>query len=126
MEERICDALRKRREEMGLSVEEISLRLGINKDTYKNWESDKTIPKPRFFKRIKNVMGIDVKEFAPPTLYMAVTLDEIALPLAVADTPEELAKMMGVKVQTIFSCICNSKKHKHSKYLKVVLDDDIH
>lgn len=31
-----------------------------------------------------------------------------------------------VKVQTIFSCICNSKKHKRSKYLKVVLDDEIY
>ena len=126
MEERICDALQKRRGEMGLSVEEVSLRLGIIENTYKNWESGKTIPKSRFFERIKRVMGIDLKEFTPSILYMAVTLDEIALPLAVADTPEELEKMMGVKVQTIFSCICNSKKHKHSKYLKVVLDDEIY
>lgn len=121
MEKKICDALRKRRKKMKLSTEEISERLGIGKVTYENWEAGKTIPKPRYFERVKNVMGLDLTEFMPPILYMAVTMDEYALPMAVADSPKELARMMGVKEQTVCSCICNSKKHKTSMYLKVVL-----
>ena len=66
-------------------------------------------------------MGLDLTEFMPPILYMAVTMDEFALPLAVADTQAELARMMGVKEQSVRACICNSKKQKTSMYLKVVL-----
>ncbi len=121
MAKKICSALRNRRKEMGLSTEEISKRLGVIEMTYKKWEAGKTVPKRRYFERVKSVMGLDLTEFMPPALYMAVTMDEFALPIAVADSPEELAGMMGVKEQSVRACICNSKKHKTSMYLKVVL-----
>lgn len=35
------------------------------------------------------------------TVYMAVTADKFELPVAVADTAEELAQILGVKAQSV-------------------------
>lgn len=53
-------------------------------------------------------------------LYMVVTQDKYELPLAVADSPAELARMLGVKSSVIRSAISHSKKKGFkSKYVKV-------
>ena len=39
-------------------------------------------------------------------LYMKVTKDKYELPIAVADTPRELSKMVGIKAQSISRYIC--------------------
>lgn len=60
-------------------------------------------------------------------LYMKVTSDIYELPLAVADSTEELAQMVGARRNTIDSIICHAKdgKRKRSKYCKVEwIDDD--
>lgn len=53
-------------------------------------------------------------------LWVAVSRDKYELPIAVADTIEELAEMCGVKVNTIRSYICHAKKNGYRcKYIKI-------
>ena len=47
-------------------------------------------------------------------LYLATILDRYELPIAVADTPEELANHLGVTRYTVLSVISHAKKHKRS------------
>lgn len=53
-------------------------------------------------------------------LYLRVTKDKYELPLAVADSAQELAVMVGTTKNVVQSCI--SKKHKGWK--KIVIDDE--
>lgn len=58
-------------------------------------------------------------------LYMATTLDEYELPIAVADTSVELARKMGVTKAGLLSVISHAKQHKKCcKYHKVVYSDE--
>lgn len=50
------------------------------------------------------------------TVHMAVTADKFELPVAVADTAEELAQMLGVKAQSV-RCSTSATE------TKVFLDD---
>lgn len=43
------------------------------------------------------------------TLYLAVTPDELELPLYVAETAEELAQWAGVKVKTVITGCCRNR-----------------
>lgn len=54
------------------------------------------------------------KEF----LYLAVTNDKYELPIAVADSASELAKMLGIERQTVYVNLCRSAKDKR-KIVKV-------
>lgn len=47
-------------------------------------------------------------------LYLATTQDEYELPVAVADTPEELANHLGVTRYTVLSVISHAKQHKRN------------
>lgn len=60
------------------------------------------------------------------TLWICVSNDKYELPIAVADTAAELARMLGVKHNTILSATCNADagRTKWCKYKKVVIDDD--
>lgn len=57
-------------------------------------------------------------------LYMKVTNDKYELPVAIADSAAELARMVGVKAQTVQSCICRMKSGKNCGYYKIVVEDD--
>lgn len=58
------------------------------------------------------------------TLYTATTRDEYELPIAVADTPRELARKVGTSRQTVLSVITHAKEHKwHCSYHKIVYTD---
>lgn len=58
-------------------------------------------------------------------LYMAVTNDVYELPVAVADSPKELAEMLGSDRNTISSTISHAKRRGgRSRYIKVVVDDE--
>lgn len=60
-------------------------------------------------------------------LWIAVSRDKYELPLAVADTIEELAKMCGVKVHSIRSYISHAKKNgTRCKYIMVEVEDECH
>lgn len=74
-------------------------------------------------------------DYTKPTkqMYMMVTKDEYELPLAFADTPAELARMLGLQSGSVIqSAIQKSKVRKpkkrkeaaSSQYVKVVFDDD--
>lgn len=53
-------------------------------------------------------------------LYIAVELDEYELPVAVAEPPGELAKMLGVTKNAVLSGISNAKKNKtRCRYRKI-------
>lgn len=57
-------------------------------------------------------------------LYMRVTEDEYELPLAVADTVGELARICNDKPNNISSCICHAKRRKQrSRYQKVIIQE---
>ena len=60
------------------------------------------------------------------TLFMAVTSDKYELPLAVASSAEELARMCGVKAHTVWSAIWleNNGGYK-SRYKRIEVDDDV-
>ena len=53
-------------------------------------------------------------------LYLKVTRDKYELPVAVADSAEELAAMVGATKNNVYSCI--SKRYKGWK--RVVIDDE--
>ena len=60
------------------------------------------------------------------TVYMEVTTDEYQLPLAVADSPAELARLRGVSKNAV-NVGCYKSKYKLRKterYIAVEIDDD--
>ena len=60
------------------------------------------------------------------TVWMEITLDEYELPVAVADTSFELARMRGVEKRTVLKYLWKWKngKLKNCKFRKVEIDDD--
>lgn len=60
-------------------------------------------------------------------LYMKVSSDEYELPLAVADSIVDLAKMCEVSTSTIYSWMSHYKNktgvNKSCPYIKVVIDE---
>ena len=54
-------------------------------------------------------------------LYLLVTKDKYQLPLAVADSAAELARIIGVKQSTIVKSITHRRK---SQYIRVYVDMD--
>lgn len=61
-------------------------------------------------------------------VYMEVTRDELALPVAFADSPRELAKICGVDSQAIISAISRAsntkrKSDKRERFICVLLDE---
>lgn len=59
-------------------------------------------------------------------IYMAVTKDELSLPLAVADGPKELAELRGVKPVTVRQHICAWKRGQIQRpgYIVVEVEED--
>ena len=58
-------------------------------------------------------------------VYMEVTKDEYELPVAIADSPEQLAKICGTTSGTMRSFISHEKAgRKKSKYKRVEIEDD--
>jgi DNA-binding XRE family transcriptional regulator len=59
--------LKKRRRELGLLQREAAERMGIQRDTYVNWEKDKTRPVASQFRPVVTFLGYDPTP-APETL----------------------------------------------------------
>ena len=53
-------------------------------------------------------------------LYLKTTTDDLELPIAVAESPGELAKMLGTTKGSVNSCIA---RH-HSGWFKVEVEDE--
>lgn len=59
------------------------------------------------------------------TLYMKITRDKYELPLAVADSPRELAKLLGVHKAAIYHSIKKQEMPGRRKsYIAVDIKDD--
>lgn len=57
-------------------------------------------------------------------LYLYVSKDKYELPMIVADSAGELAKMLGVKINTIYCGISNERAGRWKSRYKVVEVDD--
>lgn len=59
------------------------------------------------------------------TLWMMVTEDKYELPLAVADSASELARIAGCKPNNVSSCASKFKhrNQKQSKFYKIEIDE---
>lgn len=60
-------------------------------------------------------------------VYMMVTEDEYELPLAVGNTAEELAKIVGTTTNAVLSGISHAKRGRgfgFSRYVKVEWEDE--
>ena len=58
------------------------------------------------------------------TLYMKVTRDEYELPVAVAETKAELARMLGLNRANVRTAFSHAQKYKNPTYVVVEVDDD--
>lgn len=56
-------------------------------------------------------------------LYMEVTSDRLELPVAVAESVEELARLRGVTRSNIYKIIKNREHGLQGKYIKVRMDE---
>ena len=58
-------------------------------------------------------------------IYMEITQDKYALPVAVADSPGKLARIRGVREATVRKILWRQKhgKTKNSKYIVVEVDE---
>lgn len=59
-------------------------------------------------------------------LYLAVTPDEYELPLFVADSAVELAKMFSTTANVVSSCISHNSSGKKAgvKFIRIVVEED--
>lgn len=59
-------------------------------------------------------------------VYMRVTDDEYELPVAIADTQTELARMLGVNANTVISALSKVRRTgSKSVYKEVQIDDEM-
>lgn len=60
-------------------------------------------------------------------LYLRVTNDKYELPMAVADSPSELAIMLGLKRQTLWSIFSRVRKgeYRYKIYQIVEIDEEV-
>ena len=58
-------------------------------------------------------------------LWLAVETDQYELPIAVADTAEELGNYFGVKANSIINCVLRGRNGRENgyKYIRVVDDE---
>lgn len=54
-------------------------------------------------------------------LYMRVTTDELELPIAVAESPKELADLCG----TTKNCVLSSISHERAGWLRIEIEEEI-
>lgn len=60
-------------------------------------------------------------------IYMEVTKDKYELPVAVADSVSELARVVGISTSGVSKGLSYAEKYgSRCKYIKVVLEDDEH
>ena len=57
-------------------------------------------------------------------VYMKVTKDRYELPLVVADSVLELARMLGVDRGSIYKCLKRAKHGSKSQYLKILVEEE--
>ncbi|WP_458397436.1 helix-turn-helix domain-containing protein [Anaerotignum sp.] len=118
------DQIRERREELGWSLTKLSLKTGISTSAISRWERTGEVPKRYALEKIGKALGISFDLTGTKTkLYLAVTQDKYSLPLAVADSAEELAEMCGVRMETVYERISAGKHLQYPKYIMVEIEE---
>lgn len=56
-------------------------------------------------------------------LYIATTPDRYELPVAISETPQGLASLVGTTKGTVLSCISHQKEGRKSIYHKVLIKE---
>lgn len=57
-------------------------------------------------------------------VYMEVTKDDLSLPLAIADTAQELARLRGVNALQVLQGASRAHKMRKPRWVKVELEED--
>ena len=57
-------------------------------------------------------------------IYMEVTRDKYSLPIAVADTAQELARMRGVETQQVYQAVAKEYKIKKPRFVRVEIEEE--
>lgn len=72
------------------------------------------------------VHAVDVHRREPMKLYLKVTTDKYELPLVVADSQSELARMLGIQPNAIHKQMhfARTGKWKWCQYREVEIDDE--
>lgn len=57
--------------------------------------------------------------------WMKVTKDEYQLPIAIATSASGLARLLGIKTNTLYRATSKGQKDKYPQYVKIPRDDEI-
>ncbi len=110
----------------GLTDQEIGDRCGKGRKTILAYRHGESTPDCLTLARLCFALGVsaDFLLFGKPQktmkLYMRTTTDDMELPVAVADSPGELAEMVG----TTKECVMSSISHKHKGWYRVEVEED--
>lgn len=118
------EQIRERREELGYSITKLALKTDFAKGTIADFEKGVRVPRRYALERIGRALGIKFDLTGVKTkLYLKVTQDKYSLPMAVAESAEELAEICGVTKENIFSRISEGKNLKYPSYIMVEIEE---
>ena len=118
------EQIRERRKDLGYSLRWLAMKTNFSKTTLTEWELGVRDPGAYALERIGKALGIEFDLFGVKRkLYLKVTKDKYSLPLAVADSAEELAEICGVTKENIFSRISEGKNLKYPSYIMVEIEE---
>ena len=119
-------AIKAKRLELGLTLGAACRCCGISYEAWEDTEKGKRTLPEEDLERIGKRLGMDpfADGLIGDVFYMQVTRDALSLPLAVAESPRELAELLGVQVGSIHDSIYRGKKRKYPGYIKVQKEQD--
>lgn len=100
----------------GLSYAKLGRMSGVDPCTIKKFECGNCNPKRKTIYKIAKALGVRIPVVRK--VYMEVTQDKLSLPLAIADSADELARITKLAPCTILSSI---SRHKNSPYPKFIV-----
>ena len=109
------------RSKKGLSYAELGRMSGVNPCVIKKFECGICKTKNESIYKIAKALG--VRSPLVRNVYMEVTQDELSLPLAVADSIEELAILTNHMPCSIISSISRNRNKPYPKFISVRIFD---
>ena len=110
----------------GLTDKEIGQRCGKNRKTILAYRHGDSTPDCLTLAKLCFILGVSAEFllFGKPQktmkICMRTTGDDLDLPVAVADSPGELAEMVG----TTKECVMSSISHRHKGWHRVEVEDE--
>lgn len=102
---------------LGLTYADLSKKAGVSPNTIKGYESGTINTKPEIIAKISNALGIKTPRMRK--VYMEVTQDDLSLPVAIADSADELAEILKLAPCSIMSSISRNKNSPWPKFIVV-------